>query len=244
MIKKGAQNDKVRQLLLSFVSAWFCLQAVPVDATPALGDRLLVSGKSKMASGHTAEAISVLESAVKASPNSCEAHLYLGEAYCKVKNLLKARDHFRAAIRVGQGSANAQKANRELMNLPKNIIAPRANSEVAMLMASRGMLGQERGAGGVPKPVVMDFYATWCKPCKQVATLMEKAQTQYGSQVAFLSINVDDPDNQSIVDGYGISPIPTLVFLNSQGDVVSYSIGFAGDDSLNNGIKKILAAAM
>lgn len=212
----------------------------PVLSVPTTADSLLTAGKAQLNSGNFTQAIGKLEAAVKASPNSCEAHFCLGQAYGKVKNYLGASQQYRLAIRTGQGSLAAQKANRALLALPAKFTAPKAGSDALAILSSRGIWGRQRGTATAARPVVLDFYASWCQPCRQVQAVLEKAQAEFGSQVEFRRINVDDPENQSLVDGYGVSPIPTLVFLNSQGDVVSYAIGYGGPDSIHQGIKKIL----
>jgi len=200
----------------------------------------LAAGKAKLAHGQYQPAVSLLEEAVKREPRSCEAHLCLGQAYLKLKNFAKARQHLRTAIRVGQGSANAQKANQCLMSLPRTVIAPRTGGNTRMIALNLGLLSTDRGDGGPSKPTVLDFYASWCQPCKQLEPLIAKAKSEYGEQVNFVSVNVDDPNNEQIVDQYGVSPIPTLVFLSPDGEVVTYSIGFSGENSINTGLKKIL----
>lgn len=202
----------------------------------------LAQGKACLAKGQYGQAVQLLECAVKQQPASCEGHLLLGQAYCKVKNYLKARDHLRAAIRIGKGSPNAQKANMALMTLPKNLLKPRTGSETRMIASMLG-LSRDRGEGGSTKPMVIDFYASWCAPCKQLTPIMEKAKAQYGDKVSFMHVDVDDPNNERLVDQYEVSPIPTLIFLNPEGEVVNYSIGFSGDTTIDESIKKILASA-
>jgi thioredoxin-like negative regulator of GroEL len=201
---------------------------------------LLSAGKAQLSSGHILPAITKLQQAVNAAPESCEAHFCLGQAYGKAGKFPDARQQYRLAIRLGQGSPAAQKANSALLALPKKLLAPKAGPEALAILSSRGIWSRQRAAGTVARPVVLDFYASWCQPCRQVQAVLEKAQAEYGSQVEFRRINVDDPSNQSLIDGYEVSPIPTLVFLNSQGDVVSYSIGYGGADSVHQNIKKIL----
>jgi thioredoxin 1 len=200
----------------------------------------LTVGKTKMAKGDYTHAVTDLEAAVKAEPTSCEAHFCLGQTYVKLKNYLKAREHYRTAIKVGRGSPAAIKANTALMTLPKNLIAPKTGPNTRFIARNLGILSNERGLDGGAKPTVIDFYASWCQPCKQLEPLIEKAKSEYGEKVNFMSINVDDPSNESLIEQYGVSPIPTLVFLSPEGEVVTYSIGFSGENGVSSGLKKIL----
>lgn len=205
----------------------------------------LSSGKSKLKSGKYTEAIEDLKKAVEANPRSCEAHSCLGQAYAGAKNYKSAKTHLRTAIRVGRGSPAAQDANRHLMKLPIEHIKPRTGPETRFISRILGVFFRDRGAtvGEGARPTVMCFEASWCVPCNKLSKVIEKAKTSYGEKVEFLSINVDDPDNDKIVDQYGVSPIPTVVFINPDGEVVSYAIGFSGEKIISSGIEKILTGA-
>ena len=212
--------------------------AVPVPAASPY-TRCLAQGKSCVTKGDLKNAITHFQIAVKENPNSCEAHLLLGQSYCKVKQYVKAKDALRRAIRLGKGNKNAQMANQSLMQLPKNILSPKVGSDTRMIASMLG-LSRVRGADGETKPTVIDFYASWCQPCKQTNTALDKLKESYGDRVSFMRVDVDDPDNERIIDQYEVSPIPTLVFLNTEGEVVSFTIGFSGEKGIDDGIKKIL----
>ena len=64
-------------------------------------------------------------------------------------------------------------------------------------------------------PVMVDFYADWCGPCKMVEPTMEALSREYSGKVKFVKVNVDD--NQSISSRYDIMSIPTaILFENGQ----------------------------
>jgi len=199
------------------------------------------AGKAKLIKGDYASAVKMLEAAVKARPGSSEAHLYLGQAYLKTRSYAQARTHLRAAIRLGKGSPVSQKANAALMTLPKNYLAPRTGEDTRFIAYALGIVGRERGAGGQSKPTVLDFYASWCHPCKLLEQDMDKVKSTYGDKVNFMSINVDDPSNEQVIEQYDVSPIPTVVFLSPDGQVVSYSIGYSGPQNVQKEIEKVLA---
>lgn len=57
-------------------------------------------------------------------------------------------------------------------------------------------------------PVLVDFYADWCAPCKALAPSFEAAATEYQGKVKFVKVNIDDTD---IAQKYGVRGIPTLI---------------------------------
>lgn len=59
-------------------------------------------------------------------------------------------------------------------------------------------------------PCVVDFYATWCGPCKALAPRMEKLAKKYKGKIQFYKVDVDD--NNALAAAYGIQSIPTLIF--------------------------------
>ncbi len=234
LIKSGLLTTAALTLLLTG-SQFF------TDSCWASSNTPLAAGKAKLAQGQVKQAVQLLESAVKAAPSSCEAHLCLGQAYIKAKDFPKAKQQLRAAIRMGRGSSVAQKANSCLMSLPHDLIAPRHGPGTALIARATGVISLERGVEG-SRPTVIDFYASWANPCKLLKPALEKARAEYGDRVNFLTVNVDDPNSDDIVEKYGVSPVPTLVFLKPDGEVATYSVGYSGDQSVSRGLVKILPA--
>lgn len=85
------------------------------------------------------------------------------------------------------------------------------------------------------KPVLIDFYADWCQPCKIVAPILKQVKNELGDKVKIIKINVDK--NQAISAKYGIRNIPTLM-LFKQGEIKFSQAGVIPAEE----IKKIVIA--
>src|SRR3954462_14621560 len=89
-------------------------------------------------------------------------------------------------------------------------------------------------------PVVLDFWAEWCPPCRALAPTFEALAKQYAGGVRFLKMNIDE--NTAVPQRFGIKGIPTLVFFDG-GREVERVVGASGKEALTRIIDKYAKAA-
>jgi thioredoxin 1 len=84
---------------------------------------------------------------------------------------------------------------------------------------------------------LVDFWATWCPPCRVIGPIVENLSKKYEGKVLVTKVNVDD--NQALAGEYNVMNIPTLLFFKD-GQIVHKHVGATTEDDLENQIKQHL----
>ena len=90
-------------------------------------------------------------------------------------------------------------------------------------------------------PVVVDFWAPWCTPCKMIAPVLEKLAAEYGDKLTIAKVNTDE--NPEWAMKYGVQGIPTLLFI-AQGKLIDRQVGAAPATDIKTRVDKLLRIAV
>jgi alpha-beta hydrolase superfamily lysophospholipase/thiol-disulfide isomerase/thioredoxin len=210
-------DERVAQMVTAWIFAHTPGGAGVLASQAETGE--LLSAINKIVNGKFADAKVALDALVAANPNEERAHYWLGVTYMKLKQPLMARTEFQTAMRLGKGSDPSKHANDQLMALADGS-SRQASAGKPQLPA---ILLSALGAGG--KPVVLAFYAPWAEECKGLDDMFAKAPIAVSNRVRFIKVNIDDHGNDDLVKACSVGPIPTFVYLTSDGHIASTSIG-------------------
>lgn len=97
----------------------------------------------------------------------------------------------------------------------------------------------EKAVLGSDRPVIVDFWAPWCGPCRMVAPILERIADEYGGKLTVAKVNTDE--NPQWAERFGVRGIPTMLFVHG-GEVVHQQVGAIPEPYLRDIVDEFLSA--
>ena len=91
-----------------------------------------------------------------------------------------------------------------------------------------------------PIPVIVDFWAPWCNPCKMIAPTLEKLAAEYAGKLLIAKVNVDN--DQKYAQQFGVQGIPNMLFV-SNGKVIHQQVGAVPENMLRQAVTTFMEVA-
>jgi len=88
------------------------------------------------------------------------------------------------------------------------------------------------------QPVVVDFFATWCGPCKTLSPRLDKLAGEFSHRIKFVAVNVDQA--QSLAAKFNVQGVPTLLFFGPDGKLADTSVGLLSAEALRVKLESLL----
>lgn len=87
-------------------------------------------------------------------------------------------------------------------------------------------------------PAIVDFYASWCRPCQALGPVLEELTEEYAGKIAIYKVNVDE--NEDLSQFFDIRSIPTLLYIPTNGEQARIESGAPGKMQLKASIEKMI----
>ncbi|HEY9718786.1 MAG TPA: alpha/beta fold hydrolase [Trichormus sp.] len=201
------------------------------DMDPRLSD-----GIKAFVQGNYSGAMQQVKVAEESNPENSEAHYWLGMCYSKLHQPLEARREMVRALALGRGSIHSQQANNYLIASGDGGPDDPSNGKVTAVQTVNPVAKDLTNGD----PAVLAFCASWAEQCQPIDNFFKQAKNMFGDKIRLVKVDVEDHKNDEIVKAFSIGPVPTVVYLDSSGKVVSTSIGRTSFANFAKGISGIM----
>lgn len=122
---------------------------------------------------------------------------------------------------------NDNMASTQSGEVPSNATALTADSSTNTAIDTNRVAVDEK----YDKIMVVDFYATWCGPCKAMAPTMEAMENKYGNKIEFNKVDIDQ--SPEIAQEFNVTAVPTIVVISRTGDIIETLVGLQSKERLD-----------
>lgn len=92
------------------------------------------------------------------------------------------------------------------------------------------------------KPVIVDFFATWCGPCKALAPILSELAETLKGKIDVYKLDIDEPENMKLIEAYDVQAVPTMLFVKN-GKVVTKMIGLESREAIAKAVMTLMDQA-
>ncbi len=199
-------------------------------------DPRLSDGIKAFVQGNYSAALPLIKAAEDSDPENSEAHYWLGMCYSKLRQPVEARREMVRALALGRGSIHSQQANNYLIASGDGGPDDPSNGKAAPVSVVNPVAKDLTNGD----PAVLAFCASWAEQCQPIDNFFKQAKNMFGDKVRLVKVDVEDHKNDDIVKAFNVGPVPTVVYLDSSGKVVSTSIGRTSFANFAKGISGII----
>jgi thiol-disulfide isomerase/thioredoxin len=182
-------------------------------------------------------ALNKFSCAAAQSPRDPVTHYYLGLCYQGMNQMSLARQEFAYVANFGSGPLRTQAA-AALQNL--------GHYQTTFSSASAALPGRAAPPAAPANRIqgrlkVLDFCASWCGPCHRFSPTFDAVAGRMSNRAEFTRVDIDEEDNKALVNKYGITAVPTLVFTDSSGRLIKKTGAYSSEEEFARDVERIAA---
>ncbi|CAN5223507.1 hypothetical protein BH11CYA1_BH11CYA1_37100 [soil metagenome] len=163
-------------------------------------------------------------------------HFKIAEGQILLGDYKEAEGHLSTTLRVARGTALAARAHKLLLELPEKFIAPPLGSSSAAAVEHISL----NSAKDNSKPTLLVFCAPWIEACKTLSADITAALGGDADKVNVVWINADEEKSKPLLEEYGIKPLPAILYLKRNNEVLLYSLGDPGSNAIHTRVQQLL----
>lgn len=165
-------------------------------------------------------------------------HFKIAEGEILLGEYKQAEEHLGTTLRIARGTALAARAHKLLLELPEKFIAPSKSKTLTESLALTSL----NAAKDNTKPTILVFCAPWIAACKTLSADITVALGQDADKVNVVWIDADQEKNKPLLAEYGVKPLPAILYLKKNNEVLLYSLGDPGPTAIHTRVQQLLKA--
>lgn len=209
-----------------------------VDLVSNWIEKHVVTGAAKPEQSSQAQSPEKGEAEDASSFKQALGHFKIAEGEILLGEYKQAEEHLGTTLRIARGTALAARAHKLLLELPEKFIAPSKSKAATESLALTSL----NAAKDNTKPTILVFCAPWIAACKTLSADITVALGQDADKVNVVWIDADQEKNKPLLAEYGVKPLPAILYLKKNNEVLLYSLGDPGPTAIHTRVQQLLKA--